>query len=353
MSDLDERKLDHIRLCTSPDPAIVSYPADRTTLLECVELLPEGFPVTSPQEVRTDIELLGRTISAPIFVSAMTGGPEKAGDLNRDLAGICQALRIPLALGSGRPMLRNESRAPTYDVRDRAPDIPILANIGMAQASREPVDRLRWMVERIRADALVVHLNFAMEAVQPEGDSDPGPVEETIRRLAGELGHPVVVKEVGGGFTRGQVARLASTGAALVDVAGAGGASWVRIEGERGDGTGRRYAETFSRWGVPTAASLLWARGLGMENVLASGGVRTGLDVARCLALGAKACGMALPVVRAWDRGGIEGARELLDRVIGELRLAVHLCGKRSVREMPGVPRHIVPPLDGWSRFEE
>ncbi|MBW2261424.1 MAG: type 2 isopentenyl-diphosphate Delta-isomerase [Deltaproteobacteria bacterium] len=348
MADRADRKLDHIRLCTAADVTPVCYPPARTTLLECVELLPEGFPVVSVDDVETSTVFLGYTVAAPIFVSAMTGGPSRAGELNRSLARVCQKMRLPLALGSGRPMLDDETLASSYDVRPEAPDIPVLANIGMAQASMLPVDRLSWLVERTRADALVVHLNFAMEAVQPEGDRDPGPVVETLTRLVGELGHPVVVKEVGGGFTRGQIEAIASTGVDWIDVAGAGGTSWVRIEGLRGSLNDRRMASTFSCWGIPTAAALGWAERSGLSNVLASGGLRSGLDVARSLAMGARLAGMALPVIRAMDSGGEESLERLLGSVIRELRLAVHLCGKRSTAEMADVPTLLLEPLRTW-----
>ncbi len=348
MAERTDRKLDHIRLCTAADASPVCYPPTRTTLLECVELLPEGFPVASVDDIETGTVFLGYTVSAPIFVSAMTGGPQRASELNRSLARVCQRMRLPLALGSGRPMLNDEARAPSYDVRPEAPDIPVLANIGMAQASTLPVDRLAWLVERTRADALVVHVNFAMEAIQPEGDRDPGPVVETLARLVQELGHPVVVKEVGGGFTRGQIEAIASTGVDWIDVAGAGGTSWVRIEGLRGSLDDRRVASTFSRWGIPTAACLGWARRAGLGNVLASGGLRSGLDVARSLALGARLAGMALPVIRAMDSGGEQSLERLLGSIIRELKLAVHLCGKRSAAEMRDVPTLLLEPLRTW-----
>lgn len=348
MAERPDRKLDHIRLCTAADASPVTYPPSRTTLLECVELLPDGFPVVSVDDVDTGTVFLGHEISAPVFVSAMTGGPQRAAELNRSLARVCQRMRLPLALGSGRPLLDDETRAPSYDVRPEAPDIPVLANIGMAQASTLPTERLAWLVESTRADALVVHVNFAMEAVQPEGDREPGPVAETLSRLAGELGHPVVVKEVGTGFTRGQIGALSATGVDWIDVAGAGGTSWVRIEGLRGSQEDRRTATTFSSWGIPTAAALGWARRLGLSNVLASGGLRTGLDVARSLALGARLAGMALPVIRALDPGGEESLERLLGSVIRELRLAVHLCGKRSAAELRDVPILLLEPLRTW-----
>lgn len=348
MPDQDKRKLDHIRLCTADDPSPVCYPPSRPTLLECVELLPEGFPVAPADKVDTSTTFLGKQVAAPLFVSAMTGGPKRAGKLNRSLARVCQRMRLPLALGSGRPMLGDEALADSYDVRPEAPDIPVLANIGIAQAASLPSDRFAWLVERTRADALVVHVNFAMEAIQPEGDRDAGPVAETLSRLVQDLGCPVVVKEVGGGFTRSQMAGLASTGVDWIDVAGAGGTSWIRLEGLRGTIDTRMLADTFSTWGFPTAACLGWARQAGLGNVLASGGLRTGLDVARSLAMGARLAGMALPLIRALDAGGEEGLEEYLTRVLRELRLAVHLCGKRSSAEMSDVPYLVTEPLKTW-----
>jgi isopentenyl-diphosphate delta-isomerase len=350
VAEKDERKLDHIRLCTADDPSPVSYPPGRTTLLECIELMPRGFPVVAAEDVDMHVTFLGKRVAAPVFVSAMTGGPRRAGELNRQLARVCQRMGLALALGSGRPLLRDETLADSYDVRAEAPDIPLLANIGIAQAAGLPTERLAWLVERTRADALVVHVNFAMEAIQPEGDRDPGPVAETLSRLKRELGSPVVVKEVGCGFTRAQLELIAGTGVDWIDVAGAGGTSWIRIEGLRGTIEDRRLAATFSTWGIPTAASLGWAAQLGLGNVIASGGVRTGLDVARSLVMGARLAGMALPLIRALDGAGEQGLERCLSGVIRELALAVHLCGRRSVSGMRDVDHIVLEPLRSWLR---
>ncbi len=347
MSD-DTRKLDHLRLCTALDPSPVLYPPDRTTLLECVEPLPDRFPLVAPEDVDTSAVFLGTRVAAPVFVSAMTGGPVRSGEINRALARVCQRMGLALALGSGRPMLEDEARADSFDVRDEAPDIPIMANIGLAQVGLTPVERLAWMVQRCRADALVVHVNFAMEALQPEGDRQPVDVTSAITRLRRELGHPVIVKEVGNGFTRKQLGILAGTGIEHIDVAGAGGTSWVRLEGLRSDKDGHALAETFSRWGMPTAACLGWARQEGIEGVLASGGIRTGLDVARAMMLGARMAGMALPLVRALDAQGEEGLERHLSQVLRELRLAAHLTGCTRTADLASVPHAITEPLRTW-----
>ena len=348
MGDSGGRKMDHLRLCTAPDPGPVSYPPDRSTLLECVELLPAGFPVVPVGRIDTATEFLGRQVSAPVLVSAMTGGPARAGEINGALARVCQALRIPLALGSGRPVLDRPDRARTFDVRDDAPDIPIVANIGIAQAATVPPDRIASMVKMMRADALYVHVNFAMEALQPEGDVVPAEVEETIQKLVAGAGCPILVKEVGCGFSPGQVEVLKRTGARWIDVAGAGGTSFIAIEGQRGGDRGARLAGTFGRWGWPTAACVGWASRLGVANLIASGGLRNGYDVARAIALGASMAGMALPVVRALEAGGEDGARSFLETVIHELRLAAHLAGVRSAAGLRSVPRILREPLASW-----
>ena len=348
MSDRGERKLDHLRLCTAPDPGPISYPPDRGTLLDCVEILPAGFPVVPVAGIDSGASFLGRAVSAPLMVSAMTGGPSRSGEINRSLARVCQSLRIPLSLGSARPLLDDPDRAPTFDVRDEAPDVPIVANIGIAQAGIVPPARLASLVKRIRADALCVHVNFAMEALQPEGDVVPPGVEETIARLKGEVGCPLLVKEVGGGFSPGQLEVLARTGVDWIDVAGAGGTSFVAIEGLRGGDSGQRLAGTFARWGWPTAACLGWAARMGVKSLIASGGLRTGLDVARALVLGASMAGMALPVVRALDAGGEEGAMSFLMSVIREIRLATHLAGLGRTADLRCVPRFVREPLRSW-----
>jgi len=342
------RKGDHIGLCVERDPAEICYGPGRSTLLECVELVPGQFPAVALEEVDTRIPFLSTTIGAPVMVSAITGGSREAGRINLQLAEVCQELRIPLGLGSCRAMLDDPAAAPSFQVRDAAPDIPVVANIGLAQAQALPVERLLWVVEETGADALAVHVNFAMEAVQPEGTRTPAPLVETVARIKAEARFPVIVKEVGTGFTRGQLDLLRESEADWIDVAGAGGTSWVKVEALRGGEEERLRAAPFHDWGVPTAAAVAWASAAGHERIIASGGIRDGLMAAKAMALGARLCGIALPVLRELERGGKKAALAYLRRVIDQLRIAAYLCGETNVAQLRNVPWLVKGELRDW-----
>lgn len=341
-----ERKLGHLELFREGHP---SHGPERTTLFEQVELLPEPLPDFGLADVDTSVELLGRRLRAPLLLTGMTGGAPEAGQINQALAGLAGELGVGFGVGSQRAMLEDASLLPTYDVRASAgPETLVLANVGVAQLAELPVDRARWLVDSIGADALCVHLNVAQELVQPEGDRAFAGAADALGRLCDELERPVVAKEVGSGFGRGAVERMRDLGVAAVDVAGAGGTSWTYAEALRGDERAQRLGQTFRSWGVPTAAAVLQAAGVGPP-VIASGGVRSGLDVVKALALGATAAGVAGPVIRALMNDGLDAARRLLGLIVEEVRVAMILTGARSLEELPGRERRLGPDLQRWA----
>jgi isopentenyl-diphosphate delta-isomerase len=350
MSEKDligKRKLDHIEICAEEKLERITYNR-RTTLLECIELLPLCFPTHSIDRIETKIQFLSATINAPIMVSAMTGGIEQAGRMNRVLASACQQLGIPLAFGSGRIMIEDPSTARSFKVREIAPSIPLIANIGIAQAEVLPVDKLKWLVEEMEADALAIHVNFAMEAFQPEGNRQPAAVVETILRIKSEVNFPVIVKEVGTGFSPQQLELLKQCGADWIDVAGAGGTNWIRIEALRGDARTGMTAAPFSEWGFPTAAGVMWAVKAGHEKIIASGGITSGLEAAKAMAIGARLCGIALPVLRKLFGEGEEAVLDYLETMIDQLKTAAYLCGIGNVKQLGSVPFIIRGELKDW-----
>lgn len=240
----------------------------------------------------------------------------------------------------------------TYRVRDVAPGALVLGNVGVVQARAMSTRDVRALVDEVGADALCVHLNPAMEIVQPEGDRDFRGGLETIARLVRELGKPVVVKETGCGIAPHVGARLKGAGVAHVDVSGAGGTSWVGVETRRaedqGDARGRALGEALWDWGVPTAASVALLAPLGFETLIATGGVASGLDVARAIALGASAAGIARPVLRALVSGGRDAAGALLDSVLAELRAAMLLTGSATIADLRRAPRVLGGELRAW-----
>lgn len=300
---------------------------------------PDALPDLDLEEVSTAARFLGRPLAAPILVSCMTGGTVAAERVNRVLAEVAQARGLALGLGSGRVLLEDPA-APGFAVRDLAPDVPLLCNLGAVQLNAGVgVDGCRRLLEVTGADALVLHLNPLQEALQPEGQPRFRGLLPRIERLCAELGAPVVVKEVGFGIAPDVARRLFDAGVTAVDVAGAGGTSWSEVERRRLHGTPERVAAAFSTWGIPTAEALAAVRAVaGDRTVIASGGVRGGLDVAVALALGADLVGLAGPFLRA-AAGGFEAADAFVEELAGVLRTAMFAVGARDLAAFHASPR--------------
>ena len=353
---IGQRKSDHITLCATGDVGFRT----QGPLFDQVRLVHDALPDLHADAIDTSLTLFGRALRAPLVIASMTGGTEDAGRINRELAALAEERGIAFGLGSQRAMRVRQGVEGTYRVRDVAPTALVLGNVGVVQAREMATADVRALAEEVGADALCVHLNPAMELVQPGGDRDFRGGLETIERLARELGHPtggakplpIVVKETGCGISPGVARRLVQAGVAHVDVSGAGGTSWVGVETERaaeqGDAKGRALGETFWDWGVPTAASVALLAPLKLETIIATGGVANGLDVAKAIALGATAVGIARPVLKALVSGGREKAGDLLDGVLAELRAAMLLTGSRDLASLRRAPRVIGGDLSAW-----
>ena len=345
---IDDRKADHLALCASED---VGFRA-RSTLLECVRLVHDALPDLRASDIDTSVTLFGRTLRAPLLIAAMTGGTEEAGRINQELASIAEERGYGFGLGSQRAMHLRAASTPTYRVRANAPTALVLGNVGVVQARAMTTSEVHVLVDEVGADALCIHLNPAMELVQPGGDRDFAHGLEAIARLVRDLGVPVVVKETGCGVSPAVGRRLHDVGVRHVDTSGAGGTSWVGVETRRaevaGDARARELGEALWDWGVPTAASVGLLSPLGFETLVATGGVGTGLDVARAVALGANAAGIARPVLRALTAGGRQGAISYLEGVEAELRAAMLLTGSRDLAALRRAPRVVVGELAAW-----
>lgn len=341
-NQLARRKQDHIDLCATGDVAFKG----KTTLLEQVELVHDAVPELSLDDIDLSVRLFGKTLRAPIFIAAMTGGTDRAAEINRELAGIAEAHGYGFGFGSQRPMLRGQDDA-SYLVRDVAPNALILGNIGGVQASALDLERTRDLVDRVGADALCIHLNPAMEVVQPEGDRDFRGVLATYSTLVRELGKPIIAKETGCGIGPRAAEKLAAAGVRHVDVSGAGGTSWVAVETLRAEGEGKALGALLRDWGVPTALSILSVRNARprFDTVIATGGVKDGVDAARAIALGASAVGIARPVLQALLGGGREEAVRFLARVERELRTVMLLTASRKLSELREAPVILGPDL--------
>jgi isopentenyl-diphosphate delta-isomerase len=343
---LGDRKRAHLELCANGE---VEY-RGKTTLLDDVELVHDALPDLAVSEVSTEVTLLGKRLHAPLLITGMTGGTAEATAINHDLAAVAEAHGIAFGLGSQRAMQREPALAETFEVRAHAPTTLLLANLGVVQAAQLPTAEVEALIRAIGADALCLHLNPAQELIQPGGDRDFRGGLAAITRLAGELPCPVVVKETGCGISRAVAKRLAAAGVRTLDVSGAGGTSWVRVEALRGDAAAQALGGEFSEWGIPTAAAVLGVRGLGLA-CIASGGIRSGLDVAKAIALGAVAAGVALPVFRAYTAGGSPGAGEFVARLVAGLRTAMLLTGARDLGALGRVPTVLGPRLRSWIDF--
>lgn len=342
MTDIAERKLAHLDLCAREDVESAG-----TTLLEQVQLFHDALPELSFEEVDPSVELLGRRLHAPILIAGMSGGAPRARELNRALATAAQKCGLGMGVGSQRAMLLDPDCADTYRVRDVAPDILLLGNVGAVQAREAGPARVAALVDAIGADALCVHLNATQELVQDEGDRDFRGCLGAIARLVRELRVPVVVKETGCGFAPHTAARLRDAGVAMLDASGAGGTTWSGVEALRGSARQRALGTALRDWGIPTAASIVFARRAGLR-VIASGGIRGPVDVVRALALGADVAALALPFLRAHDEGGEQAVLETAERLVEGVRALLLLVGARRSEDVRRLPRVIGPALRDW-----
>ncbi len=327
MSDLtNRRKAEHINIALL-DEVDLSY---RFSWFDSVRLSHNALPDRSFEEVDLSWRFLGYELEAPLLIEGMTGGHESSLPINEALARAAHAERIALGVGSQRAALMNSSLIGTYRVvREVAHDVPVIANLGLSHVlGEEGIDNAKRAVDMIDADAIAIHLNPLQELIQPEGDKDFSDSLVSIRDLVRELDVPVIVKEVGSGISYELSLTLREAGVSYVDVAGQGGTSWSLIEGRRSqEGSIEREASIrFADWGIPTPLSIMEVSRSGL-NVIGSGGVRSGLDAAKCIALGAIAAGAARPFLLAATSGGVEGVLRVVRGFKFEMRLATFLTG--------------------------
>jgi len=329
------RKADHIRINLEEDVR-----SGLTTGLERYHFVHQALPELNLAEVDTAVAWFGKTLHAPLLISSMTGGTPAAAAINHNLAAAAQAAGIAMGLGSQRAAVENAALAATFQVRDVAPDILLFANLGAVQFNYGyGLDQCRRAVDMIQADALVLHLNALQEAVQPEGDANFAGLLKKIEAVCRALPVPVIAKEVGWGISEGAATRLAEAGVAAIDVAGAGGTSWSQVEMHRAKSeTQKRVAAAFIDWGIPTAEAIQNVRRAAPSlPVIASGGLRDGIDVAKSVALGAGLCGLASPFLKAADLS-VEATAEAIAELARELRIAMFATGAGSIAQLQVTP---------------
>ncbi len=333
----EQRKSDHIRINLEED---VNF-RRLTTGLEHYHFLHQALPEIDLADIDTSVSFLSKTLKAPLLISSMTGGTEQARQINLTLAEAAEQCGIAMGLGSQRAALENPDLAASFQVRAVAPTAMLLANLGAVQFNYGyNVDHCRRAVEMIEADALILHFNALQEAVQPEGNTNFSGLLAKVEAVCRALEIPVIAKEVGWGFAEDSVRRLAEAGVAVIDVAGSGGTSWSQVEMYRVKSeVRRRVAATFVDWGIPTSEAIVAAKrgGNGLP-IIASGGLRHGLDMAKCIALGASVAGMAGPFLKA----AVNSVQAVLDEIeiaTTELRIAMFGIGVDSIEALQGTER--------------
>ena len=337
------RKDEHLRINIHEDVAAKGV----ETGFDGWRFVHRGLPEIDLDDVDLRTTFLDRPVGAPLLVSCMTGGTEQARVINRRLARVAHEQRLAMGLGSCRVLLEQPDVLPTFDVRDIAPDVPLLANLGAVQLNLGvDVDACRHLLGVLRADALVLHLNPLQEALQPSGNTVFRGLLARIATVCEQLGAPVIVKEVGWGISEELVVSLFEAGVAAVDVAGAGGTSWSEVERHRiSDPVRARVAAAFAGWGIPTTEALIQARRVAPGRMLiASGGVRDGIDVAKALALGADSVGIAGGLLRA-AADGDDALDDAVAVILEELRLAMFCVGATGVIDLRSEAR--LTPCEG------
>ena len=325
------RKFDHIRINLEKDVR-----SSLTTGLERYQFIHRALPERNLEDVDLGLSLFGRQLLAPILISSMTGGTEEAGVINRTLAIAAQKTGIAMGLGSQRAAIEQPDLAASFQVRAEAPDILLFANLGAVQLNYGyGFDECNRAVEMIRADALILHFNALQEAVQPEGDTRFEGLLRKIEVICRNLPVPVIAKEVGWGFSELDAQRLAEAGVAAIDVAGAGGTSWSQVEMHRATTERQaRLAAAFVNWGIPTSDAILNVRHAAPNiTVIASGGLRSGVDIAKCIALGATLGGMAEPFLKAASLS-LDDTIQTIDDLKRQIKVCMFSVGAGNLNEL-------------------
>lgn len=334
---IQERKADHLKICLEEPVGFQEV----TNGFEQYRFVHQALPEIDLGEIDLQVKILGKRLSAPLLVSGMTGGTEQAAVVNRNLAAAVQELGLGMGVGSMRIIFSNKAALPSFQVRPYGPDILLLANLGAVQLNYGfGAQQAREAVEAIGADALNLHLNPLQEAVQPEGNTNFARLIPQIDELAGAVPFPIVLKETGCGISAEVAARLVRTRIAGIDVQGGGGTSWSLIESYRAKSERQRLlGRAFADWGIPTAESLVQCRAAAPKTLLiASGGIRNGIEIAKAIALGADAVSVAHPVLEAATQSPA-AVVEKLRQLIAELRVAMFCIGVRDLTELRGTAR--------------
>ncbi len=326
------RKADHLRVCLEEDVQFrhTSSGLERYHFTHCC------LPELDLQDIDQTTTFLGKSLASPLLISSMTGGTDLAKTINLRLAAVAQRYGLAMGVGSQRVAVENPAVASTFTVRSLAPDIVLFANLGAVQLNyRYGLDECLKVVDLLEADALILHLNPVQECVQTKGDTNFSGLLDKIATLCEKLPVPVIAKEVGNGISAVMAQKLIAAGVSAIDVAGAGGTSWAKVESERAqDARQRRLGATFADWGIPTAECITSIRAVAASvPLIASGGLRNGLDVAKAIALGADLAGMAMPFLQAANESEA-AVNQLVEILQAEIAIALLCTGNATLANL-------------------
>ncbi len=343
-----KRKADHIKICLEKK----AQARKATTGFEDIQLVHRALPEVNREKISLSTSFLGKKFSAPLIVGAMTGGTEEATKINASIAQAVENLHLGMGVGSQRAAIEDKKLEKTFSIaRKKAPTAFLIANIGGAQLARGyGLKEIKKAMEMIDADALAVHMNAVQEALQPEGQTNFKGVLAKINEIASELDKPVIVKETGCGIAGEDAKSLEAAGVKAIDIGGLGGTSFAAVEYYRNDQ--KDMSELFWDWVIPTVASLIEATQTVKIPVIASGGVRNGLDIAKSLALNAKLAGVSQPVLETAAKGP-EETQELLSSLISELKNAMFLVGAGNLEALAKVPLVIGGKTYDWLNIRD
>lgn len=331
MNTTSERKIEHLRICAEEEvESEVSSFSD-------IKLIHKATPEIDKNAIDTGISFLGKRFDIPMMIASMTGGHPDTLKVNESLAKAAEEMNIGMGVGSQRAALEDPNQVDSFRVvRDNAPSTFICGNIGAVQLRKYGVDGAENIIEMIEADALAIHLNFLQEAIQPEGEVDAIGVLDSISEVCSSIKIPVIVKETGAGISHFVAEKLVKAGVSAIDTGGVGGTSWSGVEVYRAKKEGNELLEDLGKlfwdWGIPTPVSIVECKDLGVP-IIASGGVRTGLDIAKSIPLGAGLCSTALPFIRSALKGPDEVIKSV-NRMDEELKITMFLCGCKSIKEL-------------------
>lgn len=331
-AETQTRKADHLRICLDEDVQFhqTKNGLERYRFTHCC------LPELNRSEIDLSTTFFGKKLLAPLLISSMTGGTEQAKTINYRLAEVAQHYKLAMGVGSQRVAVENPKVADTFAVRSLAPDILLFANLGAVQLNYTyGIDECLRVVDLLEADALILHLNPLQECIQPKGDTNFKGLLDKIAILCNKITVPVIAKEVGNGISAAMAQKLREAGVAAIDVAGAGGTSWAKVESERAENSSqRRLGMTFADWGLPTAECITSIRAIAPDiPLIASGGLRNGLEVAKALALGADLAGLALPFLQAAHES-TSALDDLVNVLLAEMTTVLFCTGNATVSDL-------------------